>query len=457
MFLVTCRGTDVADESTVERQSFYSPGLPNFQLQVLPRSGIKSGVDLTISIPYSSVVFTRTPSGYSAALSIEVQMTDPVTRQLRSERVLAETVDVVMYEQTQTLDRHHVECYLDLSPGTYAAQVILRDINTDKQAVRRRRFVVHDTIIDEPTIGEMRILVRHPDGKENPFMGLHLPASDDSIVCSFRVYNLRSDDTLRSQLTVVRLESDSSLSSPPYAFAALRGSLEYTGLSDVVKDTITVVERRLPGSPGGNDVDSHISLRGTGVYTIVAEAEVISAASGDIRALPAVHRSIVVMPPGFPRPSTLNDLVEAITYIGLESEMEKLRKSATPDERRRIFESFWLMLGGNEQAAANLIRQYYTRVEEANLYFSSVKEGWRTDRGMLYIVLGPPVSVYSGIEGEQWRYTTVEQDIVNTYSFRRVQLPDEYAVFEQYVLERQPYHDQPWIAAVGRWRRGAGF
>ena len=57
-------------------------------------------------------------------------------------------------------------------------------------------------------------------------------------------------------------------------------------------------------------------------------------------------------------------------------------------------DDFWIKCGGNIDKARELIRIYYTRVFYSNYYFTSYKEGWRSERGMIYIIYGPPDKVY---------------------------------------------------------------
>jgi len=140
-----------------------------------------------------------------------------------------------------------------------------------------------------------------------------------------------------------------------------------------------------------------------------------------------------------------------------DAERDSLRTKETDTARRSFLEDFWRSTGRNEQEASHLIERYYARVEEANEYFSSFAEGWRTDRGMIYIILGPPASVQTGLQGEIWNYSYVEGDMLNSYSFRTVSLPEEFQSFEHLLLERQPYYDQTWFAAIARWRAGSGY
>ena len=81
--------------------------------------------------------------------------------------------------------------------------------------------------------------------------------------------------------------------------------------------------------------------------------------------------------------------------------MADLRSAVKP---KAALDDFWIKCGGNVDKARELIRIYYTRVLYSNYYFTSYKEGWRSERGMIYIIYGPPDKVYKTSEGESWGY-----------------------------------------------------
>jgi GWxTD domain-containing protein len=191
------------------------------------------------------------------------------------------------------------------------------------------------------------------------------------------------------------------------------------------------------------------------VYLIVAGGEIEG--EREESRLHETSRPLTVVSAGFPRPSSMKVLLAASTYVMNETEKDSVKTLKTSRERTRMFEDFWLSIAGTKEAAQALIRQYFSRVEEANLHFSSFQEGWRTDRGMVYIVLGPPVSVQTTAQGELWNYSQNEGDRPGAFLFQRVSYPDELSPFEHYVLERQPFYDQIWSLAVDRWRRGVGL
>ncbi|MDQ7041856.1 MAG: GWxTD domain-containing protein, partial [Rhodothermus sp.] len=116
------------------------------------------------------------------------------------------------------------------------------------------------------------------------------------------------------------------------------------------------------------------------------------------------------------------------------------------------FDAFWGRWVSDRRKAAWLLRRYYERIEQANLQFSSIKEGWRTDRGMVYVVLGPPYFVEEQLERQIWYYTYNERDPRYMFVFERVHPPG--SVFVRYVLRRQPHYYDLWQRALRRWRTG---
>ena len=89
--------------------------------------------------------------------------------------------------------------------------------------------------------------------------------------------------------------------------------------------------------------------------------------------------------------NTPEAMIEPLAYLATPDEMEDMRSSPKP---KIALDEFWIKCGSNVDKARELIRIYYTRVLYANFYFTSYKEGWRTERGMIYIIYGPPDKVY---------------------------------------------------------------
>jgi len=454
ILFTSCGGGDTTDYAALERQSFYLPGLPSFQMQVSPSiTGEGSGIDLLLRIPNTSAVFILSGARRIASILIEIQVFESTKGELILERAWPEGLSVETYAATQALDAWQIEKHLPLPPGEFVVHVFVQDQNTGKRAMRRQHTTVGDVIGMNPVSGEMRIFSLEGKGDPAPLLGSQIGGSADSMRISFQVHNVAGDQTVHGLLTIVRYGSDTTVALPPFSFSAMPGALSYTGIDEEQGDTIQTVRQVMTNLDGRKSFQTTLQLPGPGVFAF--------ATSFTLGATSAVHtgprRVLAVMQAGFPRPSTLHELVGPLRYLASKREWDTIDSATTLEEQRIRFEEFWLRTAGSADAASNLIRQYYTRVEEANLHFSSFKEGWRTDRGMLYIILGPPLVVQTGINSEIWRYSSSDQDVVNTYSFQRVHLPSNVWPFEQYLLDRQAYYDQPWLVAVERWRRGRGF
>ncbi|MDR2040138.1 MAG: GWxTD domain-containing protein [Bacteroidales bacterium] len=154
--------------------------------------------------------------------------------------------------------------------------------------------------------------------------------------------------------------------------------------------------------------------------------------------------------PSFPRENRTAILVQPINYLASESEYRKLSEAENP---KKMLDNFWLATTGSTDKARMQIRVFYTRMSYANQYFSDTREGWKTDRGMVYMVYGLPNNVFKGSDSETWEYTRKQSNPV-TFTFDRKPLPycDEY-----YVLRRGDPQTTYWSLAIESWRNGRVF
>ena len=87
------------------------------------------------------------------------------------------------------------------------------------------------------------------------------------------------------------------------------------------------------------------------------------------------------------------------------------RKLRTVEARRDFIEKFWTALDPTPETAVNERRlEFWNRVEEATHQFhDSVFPGWKTDRGKIYVLLGPPDERHLRERGEVWVYRALPQ------------------------------------------------
>ncbi len=153
----------------------------------------------------------------------------------------------------------------------------------------------------------------------------------------------------------------------------------------------------------------------------------------------------------FPQVTTPAQMLESVRYLTSKREYEEML--AIPSVKQAV-DRFWMDRGGNAEKSKSLIRKYYSRVQEANEYFTSFVEGWRTDRGMLYIVLGVPNTVYRSSSTETWIYGTPNSTLALNFMFTRVNNPFS---DNDLVLSRSPVYESNWYRAVETWRHGRAY
>ncbi len=151
---------------------------------------------------------------------------------------------------------------------------------------------------------------------------------------------------------------------------------------------------------------------------------------------------------GFPKVTEVDDLIAPLRYINSNQEFKKLTSADFP---KAEVDRFWLALAGNAERARILIAKFYGRVQEANTYFTSYTEGWRTDRGMVFLIYGPADVVYRSGNSEQWTYGDPMGQRSVSFVFKRVGNP---FTDNDYRLERSQMYKSDWFRAVDLWRHG---
>src|SRR5689334_19072299 len=82
---------------------------------------------------------------------------------------------------------------------------------------------------------------------------------------------------------------------------------------------------------------------------------------------------------------------EDVAYIITPEERKAWNKLQTDEEREQFIEAFWRRRDPDPDTEVNeYLEEHYERIAYANQHFSSGIPGWKTDRGRIYIMYGPP-------------------------------------------------------------------
>ena len=106
-----------------------------------------------------------------------------------------------------------------------------------------------------------------------------------------------------------------------------------------------------------------------------------------------------------------------VRYLISKDEDDSFRALKSDEARAEFIRTFWASRDPIATTPENEYRTlFYARVAEANRSFAdSTKPGWKTDRGKIYILLGPP----DDFEQQQYRDEFVPDAITWTYRNRR--------------------------------------
>jgi GWxTD domain-containing protein len=121
-------------------------------------------------------------------------------------------------------------------------------------------------------------------------------------------------------------------------------------------------------------------------------------------------------------------LNEDVRWIITDDERKAFMQLSNEEEREQFIEAFWQRRNPNPDSEDNEFKdEHYRRIAYANEHFPAGIPGWKSDRGRIYIVFGPPDEIESHPSGgsyqrpmeegggetstypfEDWRYRYIE-------------------------------------------------
>ncbi|MCF6366225.1 MAG: GWxTD domain-containing protein [Bacteroidales bacterium] len=141
-------------------------------------------------------------------------------------------------------------------------------------------------------------------------------------------------------------------------------------------------------------------------------------------------------------------MLDALQYLLTEEEFEKMQNS---DNKKLSIDNFWIKTTGSKERARELIKIWYNRATYSNYYFTSYKEGRKTDRGMIYMLFGPPDDIQYFDDAEKWIYIDTKEDTKLNFVFvKQINSISN----NDYTLIRESKYQVYWNKAVKYWRAG---
>jgi GWxTD domain-containing protein len=134
-----------------------------------------------------------------------------------------------------------------------------------------------------------------------------------------------------------------------------------------------------------------------GDYTVEVQVKLVTPAPAGASSLDRTayaSRQFIVRWRGVPVSITDLDLaLDQMQYITDGDKIDEIKK-LPPEAKRAAFEEFWKKRDPSPNTERNeLMEEYFSRVSYANKSYGHYQDGWKTDRGMVYIIFGSPSNI----------------------------------------------------------------
>jgi GWxTD domain-containing protein len=341
-----------------------------------PQPG-ETRLDVFVQIGYENLSFVRTGDTYAASYEMTIRVEDS-TGTAVADKMWTEHVSVQSFDQSVSASGYSLQQRsFPVSPGHYAVFASVRDLESKSEKKASYRCIVPDFSVSPVMLSDLMIVGRLTvkDGRKSilPNVSPNVGNIANAFHVFFEVYNRAGADSLRFEARVLDAKQEVA----------------------VHTDTTEFI------TTGRNEVFIRIdnSAMGLGDYVLSVRAVPASVPRGaqntEKEFIASRARPIIVRWKGLPRAMKDIDLaIDQLEYIAKDNEMTELKSAKTLAEKQQKFLEFWKRRSTNPNAARNeKMAIYYARVEYANKHFTRYREGWRTDMGLVFILLGPPSNV----------------------------------------------------------------
>ncbi len=359
------------------------------QIVSLPGSSRETSVVACFAeIRYRNIQFIKRDDGYHAELEFTFSLSDTVNG--NPVRLIDRLYELHVQQFRETVDRqkiHRIVERIEVPVGSYIVEVVVRDRNAKSQGIIREQLKLPDFYshlsISKPILMWDSVTTLDPE-KMIPFRNRNFDRDFFALVIvgglqpgvpvsiQYALFDNRNQDVFERSLKLV---PDRSVK-----YVALRIPVNKLVLGST---RLQIVARH-----GRHEASSQRIIYSTFGQTSQFTENIAS-------------------------------YIEPMRYIMNSREWRELY-DAPPEKQNELFKQFWKERDPTPEDEDNpLLEEFFLRVEEANQRFSwGSEEGWKTDRGRIFIIYGPPDSIErqksprTGITYEIWRYYNLGRQFV---------------------------------------------
>jgi len=347
-------------------------------------------VDVFIQVPYKSVQFVKSNKGFSAKYSVTASVYDSSNKKLIVEKTWNESIDVMDYAIATSRDNYNLsKRSFEIAPGAYLIKTKLEDKDSKQEAFGENLFVVKD-FKNSLSISDIILISKSEKSDVVPNVSRNIPLSKDKVKFYLEVY-LRDSTITQSTLEYTVFNSD--------------------------KESIHKETEQREIKPGTNQILFTMQEFPFDLGTYLLNAALLDSSkkiiSSSSKAFTSHQRGL---------PIDISDIDKAIAqtvYIASPEEIDYMEEGSDKADKTKRFLEFWKKKDPSPNNEENeIFEEYFRRVAFANENFSNYTEGWRSDRGMVSIILGAPNNIdrhpfeYDSKPYEVWEYYDLNRSFV---------------------------------------------
>jgi GWxTD domain-containing protein len=355
----------------------------------------KTRLDVFIQVPYNAVQFVKTGQGFEASYSLTVSVFDEEKNNLITEKIWNEKIVAISFELTSSPENFNLgHRSFELTPGLYTIKTSLFDNDSKNQYDSENKYKVK-SFNKVPSLSDIMLVAKKTivDGNTKiiPNVSRNILTDRDDLSTFFEVYVDSTQPLIVDFLILDENEIE-----------------------------IQKITKQINVNKGSNQVFNNIDSLTLNLGSYYLKVTLRDSSGKDFD---SSIKSFVSRWSGVPNSITdLDKAVDQMVYIANPEDVAYINEAKDRLEKAKRFVAYWGKFDSNPSDKYNpVFNEYYSRVAMANANFTTYSlEGWRSDRGMVFIILGAPDNIerhpfeYYAKPYEVWQYYNLNRSFLFT-------------------------------------------
>jgi GWxTD domain-containing protein len=362
ILLSRCLSAQIGSQSE-ESKNFV---VPNFYMEALANKSTLAGqtrLDVYLQVPFSNVQFVRKDTLFTASYTLTLTVFDENKENIFYDQNWVEKLQTSDFEEANSpFSANYSQRSIDLKPGKYTLYCSLEDMDSKKLTFSEAPLTVRgfsDTLeISDALLIEQ--IVKDKEGDQLiPNVSRVITNKTTQVPAYFEVYSDKNQ-LYTFEYTLKNSKGDTLfIKSEDKNLNKGTNKIDYTFRE--FKFVLGEIQLGIKIKKEGKDYKNYIKI-----------------ISGRIAGIPLSINSI-------------DEAIDQMAYIAPSTTINAMRNAPNGEERLKMFFAFWDTKKPSVKSEDNpIMKEYYKRVDYSNRFFKGRPAGWRSDMGMVYIILGPP-------------------------------------------------------------------